>query len=389
MHETALDCQRPLFSLPADTHYLNCAYMAPLARSVEQAGLAGLERTRLPSDIVADDFFAPSNRVRSRFAELIGAPSEGVALVPSVSYGLACVANNLPLQADREIVVAAGQFPSNYYPWSRRAREVGARLTVVEPPENRTRRASGWSQRLLEAIGPHTAIVALPQIHWSDGTRFDLAAIGARAREVGADLVLDVTQSAGALDLELDRVRPTAIVAAAYKSLFAPYGTAFAWLAPALYEGRPLEETWIARRGSEDFARLVDYSEQYRPGAARFDVGERSSPILIPMLEEALRLVASWGASRIQAYAAQLLEPHLEELAELGCHVEDARWRSAHLVGVRPPRGTDLEALRQELARRSVHVSIRGDAVRVSIQVFNDASDLEALVAALRSVLAG
>ena len=71
-----LECQRPRFQLPSDLHYLNCAYMAPLAREVEAAGREGMARRRDPSTIVADDFFDQVDALRERFARLIGGSEE-------------------------------------------------------------------------------------------------------------------------------------------------------------------------------------------------------------------------------------------------------------------------------------------------------------------------
>ena len=114
-------------------------------------------------------------------------------------------------------------------------------------------------------------------MHWTDGTRFDLAAIGARAREVGAALVVDGTQSVGALPFDVQQLRPDALVCATYKWLMGPYSLGFAYLGPRFDDGEPLEETWIGRRGSENFKELVDYQDDYQPGALRYDVGERSN----------------------------------------------------------------------------------------------------------------
>ena len=88
-----LSCQRYRFQLPPHVHYLNCAYMAPLAREVEEAGLRGMARRRDPSKIVADDFFAETDALRERFARLIGSSDpQRVAIIPAVSYGIATAA---------------------------------------------------------------------------------------------------------------------------------------------------------------------------------------------------------------------------------------------------------------------------------------------------------
>lgn len=389
-----LPSQRHLFRLPDDLAYLNCAYMAPMLAAVEEAGIAGIRRRRVPSSIGPDDFFSESDRLRELFARLLGSGAEAsrVAIVPAVSYALATVAQNLAptVTPGQHVVVAHEQFPSNVYCWRRLAQEKGLEVVTVSPPQDPARRAAGWSERLLDAIGPETAIVALPHVHWADGTRFDLVAIGRRAREVGAALVLDVTQSLGALPLPVGDIRPDALVAAGYKWLLGPYGIGMAWYGERFDGGRPLEENWIARRGSRDFSGLVDYEDQHAPGAVRYDVGERSNPVLLPMMLSALEQVLEWTPERIQATTAALTiggggggAGFVERARELGCRIEGPEGRGHHLFGVRLPAGTDRNRLQAELARRQISVSLRGDAVRVAPHVYNRRDEMDALAEAL------
>ncbi len=120
-----LDCQREAFQLSPDVHYLNGAYMSPLLRRVEEAGIEGMRSKRDPSNIAAADFFEELPRVRALFADLIKAnDANRVAIIPSASYGLATVARNIALQPGQTVLVSAGQMPSNVYCWRRVADEV-------------------------------------------------------------------------------------------------------------------------------------------------------------------------------------------------------------------------------------------------------------------------
>jgi selenocysteine lyase/cysteine desulfurase len=381
-----LSCQRALYSLPNELHYLNCAYMAPLSRPVEEAGIAGLLRKRDPTSITPQDFFDGSDALRRRFARLIGADDpERVAILPAASYGIAIVARNTRLERHQNVVVTGGQFPSNYYAWSRLCREAGAELRVVAPPDS-ARRGAAWNEALLAAIDGATALAALAPAHWSDGTRFDLAAVRARTREVGAAMVIDGTQTVGALPFDVREIAPDALVCAGYKTLHGPYGIALGWFGPRYDGGAPLEDNWAPRTGSEDFTALVDYSETYRPKALRYDVGERSNFVAVPMMTAALDLVLDWTPAAVQEYCARLVEEPLSQIAELGWRVEEPAFRTAHLFGIRPPRGVDPAAIRAALEARRVAVSVRDDALRVSPSVYNDADDLTALREALGSV---
>ena len=380
-----LSCQRGLFHLPEGAHYLNCAYMGPLLASVEEAGIAAVRSRRDPTRILPADFFSGADRARGLFGRLIGCAAERVAIVPGVSYAMATAAKNLALRPGMNVVVAQGQFPSNVYAWQGAAAAAGAELRTVAPPEAAEGRGEGWNARLLEAIDGSTALVALGNVHWADGTRFDLEAIGRRAREVGALLVVDGTQSVGAMPFDVAAVQPDVLVCASYKWLLGPYSLGVAYFGPRTDGWSPLEETWLGRRDSEDFSRLVEYADDYQPGAVRFDVGERGNLTLMPMLIAALEQVLSWGPADVQDYCRALTRDLVGEARALGCAIEDEPWRGAHLFGVRLPPHVDRARLQSALAERRVTVSLRGDAVRVAPYVYNTPDDLAALTDALRA----
>lgn len=383
-----LERQAVEFDLPAGIHYLNCAYMSPLLRSVEDAGIEGIRRKRRPYQIASSDFFEDSDRLRAAFDALVGGddPSR-VAIVPSVSYGITTAARNLTPGRGSRIVILAEQFPSNVYPWRRRAAECDAEVHTVEPPRTEGSRGEAWNEALMDAIDDRTSVVALPQYHWMDGTRFDLEAAGQSARAVGAALVVDGTQSVGAAPFDVRSIRPDALVCAGYKWLLGPYSLALAWYGSRFDGGAPLEETWTSRPGSDDFRRVGEYRDDYRGGAVRFDVGERSNFILVPMQLTALEKIRDWSPKNIQAYCSQIVRRPLEEAAGLGLTLESSAWRGSHLFGLRLPAGLDPAALGPELDRRSVSVSLRGSAVRVSPNVYNGEDDLWVLVEAVRAAL--
>jgi selenocysteine lyase/cysteine desulfurase len=225
-------------------------------------------------------------------------------------------------------------------------------------------------------------------VDWTDGTRFDLATIGRRARGLGAALIIDGTQSVGALPIDVREIQPDALVCAGYKWLLGPYAIGAAYFGPRYDAGEPIEENWITRRGSEDFQRLVDYQDDYAPGAIRYDVGERSNFILLPMFIAALRLLLEMTPERIQQYCRRLVARPIERARALGFLVEEEEWRGAHLFGLRTPPGLDLERLHRALQTRRVFASLRGSALRVSPNVYNDEADLDALMEVLNDVAA-
>jgi selenocysteine lyase/cysteine desulfurase len=377
-----LPCQRHLFDIPRDVCYLNSAYMGPIPRPVREAGAAGLDRRATPWKIGAEDFFEPAEKTRRLIGQLINASAEHIALVPNAANAIAAVAKNIAIRPGQQIVVLGDQFPSNVYSW-RALRAQGARINVVEAPGAGPNRGRRWNERLLTSIDRDTALVAIEAAHWTDGTLFDLEAVGRRCREFGAWFVVDVTQTIGIEPVDVDSIFADALVAHPYKSMLAGYGLGFAYFGDRLADGSPLEESWLMRRGSEDFARLVDYQDGYAPGMRRYDSSTRINLSLVGMLTAALELFRAWQSPRVRAYCLLTSKKLIECARRAGYEAPEDGEHAANIFGLRFPAGTDLQALRRALQSRHVHVSVRGDAIRVSPHVYNDDLDIERFAAVL------
>ena len=373
--------QRHLFDIPENVAYFNCAYMSPLLKGVVAAGQQGVAAKAQPWQITPPDFFATPEKARGLFAQLIGATADDIASIPACSYGMAVAAANLPVSRGQHIVVLEDQFPSNVYPWRQLAAERGAEVVTVPRGGNQ-----GWTPRLLDAIDDRTAVAALPHCHWTDGGLIDLDAVSKRCREVGAALALDLTQSIAAMPFDVRIIQPDFAVAASYKWMMGPYSLGFMYVAPRWQDGRPLEHNWIARLGSEDFARLVDYQTDFQPGARRFDVGEGANFALMPMAVTALEQLLEWGVEEIAATLKTKTAEIAARAAPLGMTASDASLRAGHFLGLRFPSGVP-NGLLAKLAELDVHVSVRGDSMRVTPHVYNDDNDTDRLMDALRATL--
>ncbi|MEX0340959.1 MAG: aminotransferase class V-fold PLP-dependent enzyme [Erythrobacter sp.] len=374
--------QRSRFAIPDGVHYLNCAYMAPLARDVSAAMVEGARLKEQPWQFRPADFFSVAEEFRGGAARLAGVGADCIAIVPSVSYALAVAAKNLPFAKGQHIVTLADQFPSNVYAWRELAKEKGGDVVAVRRPSQ-----SCWSETVLEAIGPDTAIVALPHNHWADGRMVDLVAVGAKCRSVGAALVLDLTQSLGAMPIDFAAVQPDFAVAACYKWLMGPYGVGMMYVAPRHHGGAPIEHKWINRGGSEDFARLVDYREDYQPGARRFDMGEKSNPPLLMGASAALDLLLEFGVESIAETLGTATQAIADEAAGLGLGAAPIGTRAPHFLSLEFPDGVP-DGLTDRLAAAQVHVSLRGSSLRVTPHLYNSTEDTEALIGTLRDCLA-
>lgn len=377
-----IPCQRDLFDIPAGVAWLNCAYMSPLMRPAIEAGIAGVRRKAHPWTVSPADFFTESEEARGLFARIVGASADDIAIVPSASYGMEVAAQNLEAPPGTRILVLDEQFPSNVYPWRELATRAGARVDAVPRPAD-----DDWTRAVLGAIGPDVSIAALPNNHWTDGGLLDLERIGAALRHVGAALAIDATQSLGALPLDVGRVRPDFLVAASYKWLLGPYSVGFLYVDPKHHGGRPLENNWIARAGSEDFAGLVRYRDDYQPGARRFDMGERANFALMPQAVATMSQLLDWGIPAIQRTLAELTGGIAARAAALGIASVPADRRAGHYLGLRFPGGIP-DGLGRRLAEERIFISVRGASMRVTPHLYNTDEDIDRFLAVLERGIA-
>lgn len=372
-----LSC-RALFDIPDDVAYFNTAYNAPLLRASRDALVCAAGAKLRPWERAPADFFADAETLRDVSAALFGTAAENFAIVPAASYGISTAARILEprLQAGDHILVAAQEFPSNIFPWQRIAAERGAAIRTAGRPAD-----GDWTRAVLAALDPSVRIAALSACHWTDGATFDLVAIGAACRANGTVLVLDVTQSLGASPLDLAAVRPDFMVAAGYKWLLCPYGFSLLYVDPRWHGERPLEESWLARSNAQDFARLADYCAEYRAGARRYDVGETCVTTVLPGAIAALRQIEQWGIAGIVARLGAITDRIAAAVAPLGYEILAPHFRSRHILGLSV--AGDPQDLIGLLRARNIHVSQRGDAIRIAPHLHVTDSDVDRLIEAL------
>ena len=375
-----LTCQKDLFSLPDEVTYLNCAYFSPNLRTVEAAGLKGIELYNKPYLIRPEHFFEPIEVIKELFSRLINSSdSQRISIIPSASYGIATVTNNVKLKPSNNIVILEEQFPSNVYAYLEASKRSGATVRTVRAPYGTDERGAILNLNLLKAIDHNTAIVAVPHVHWADGILLDLKAVRDRCDEFTALLIIDGTQSIGALPFDVSVFRPDALICSCYKWLLGPYSLGLAYYGPYFDNGDPIEYNWINRQGSENFTDLVNFTDELRPKAFKYNVGECSNFIHIPMLTASLQQIHAWGVQSVQDYCGALIKSYLSEIEGKGYHFEKT-YRVGHITGLYLPPNKDLHALSKRFQQKSIFVSFRGKSIRVSPHLYNNDKDLVRLV---------
>jgi selenocysteine lyase/cysteine desulfurase len=375
-----LECQQSLFDIPAGVTYLNCAYQGPQLRHSTKTAIEQLERKSRPWTITADDFFSPAERLREQFAALINASPDDIAIVPSISYAMATAAANLPVGKKQHTVVLAEQFPSHVYAWREYDNQQG-RITTVERPRN-----NDWTQDIIQAIDSGCAVAALPGAHWTDGYQLGLDKISQRCQTNGSALVLDLTQSLGAVPFSVRDIEADFVATSVYKWMLGPPGLCLMYVSPRHQQGRPIELNWISRKSSEDFTGLTDYTNKFQTGARRFDAGGRANLVNVAIASSALRQIHAWGVEQISVYIRDLTNLAAKMATDRGLQYTPDAFRSPHILGITLPENAARQ-IADQLHQRKVYVSLRGNKLRIAPHLYNTPADIERLFAVMDKCL--
>ena len=378
-----LPSQRHLFDIPREVAYFNCAYYSPQLNESRDRLLEGVRAKSHAWKRLPPSFFDDAETLRGLWARIYGGEADGYAVVPAASYALSTAARALEphLGSGDSILVIAEEFPSNVLPWRRVARETGAAMVTVPTPAN-----GNWAEAILAALDARVKVVAVSTCHWTNGARIDLEPVGEACRAKGIPLVVDATQTMGAMPFPLASVRPDFLAAASYKWQLGPYGAGLLYVSERWREARPLEESWLARDNAADFTSLANYSDNYMPGARRFDVGEKGTLTTLPGAIAALEQIERWGVANIAETLAATNARISAHLVKLGFRLPAEALRCPHMFGaVLPPSFSGN--LVGELKKRDIYISQRGNSLRFAPHLWIDDHDLERLLGALEELV--
>jgi selenocysteine lyase/cysteine desulfurase len=391
-----LASQRALFDVPRHICYLNSASYSPLPLRTQEAGRAAVGRKGTPWTLEPGFANQQHERARAAAARLIHADAADMALIPSISYGVATAAKVLAIDRGTRVIVLENDHSSPVLEWQTRAEAQGFAVETIRRPDD-----GDWTSAVLAAIerpdAPPISLASISSVHWSDGGLIDIEKVAAALRQRGASFLIDATHSAGVLTMDVRRLDPDFVIFPTYKWLLGPYGRAFLYIARRHQGGIPLEQTSFGRRDvrAENAVYFADVG--YLPDARRFDMGERDHFISMEMASIGMEMMAEWGASAVVQRLLMLTERIAEGLRGTGVGVPERRFRAPHILslgfkslcfkslgfkslGFKNGMPTGLI---EGLASEGIYVAARLGRMRISPHVFNDEADADRLVAAL------
>ena len=382
-----LPSQRALFDIPRQICYLNAASYSPLPLRTLEAGRAAVGRKGTPWTLAAGFANQQHERARTAAARLINAEPSDIALIPSISYGVATAAKLLTIARGTRVIVLENDHSSPVLEWHARAEAQGFTVETVRQPDD-----GDWTSAVLAAIersgAPPVSLASISSVHWSDGGLIDVDKVGAALRRRGAAFLIDATQGAGVLAMDVKRLDPDFVMFPTYKWLLGPYGRAFLYVAKRHQSGIPLEQTSAGRRNvrAENAVYFTDLN--YVPDARRFDMGERDHFISMEMASIGMEMMAEWGAAAMVQRLAMLTERIAEGVRGIGVHVPKPHLRAPHILSLAFKGGMPA-GLVEGLASEGVYVAPRLGRMRMSPHVYNDEADADRFVEVLARRLRG
>jgi len=386
-----------LFDFPADRVWaMHCA-VGPLPKAAAAAAAPVLEKALQPWTAKAEDWLGPVERTRAAAARLFGVAGSDLTFTAGTSAGLVTVAQSFPWSAGDEVLLPLGEFPSNVWPWKAleargvTVREVplwdghlsGARAWESSPPPVRC----APEERLLEALGARTRILAVSWVRFQDGLRLDLAGLATGCAQRGVALVVDGIQGAGTLPS--DWKGAAAFSTGVHKGLLGAQGLGLLWTAPAFRERLAPFGSWLSVEEGAEFDRPVtDFTRAWLADGHKLEHATPNNLALAP-LEVSLGLLADAGPETIERHVRALQKELLTRLARvsrwrseaerLSALVEQGRLGSVlslHHAGAGPRAWGEL--LRAGFAA-GVFASVREGYLRIALHGFHDEGDLERL----------
>src|ERR1700689_436703 len=361
-----------------DAPYLNFAAHAPIPRVALNAVQASVAAKSRPHIVDDQSFFSVARSLRQTLAILIGASPDDIALTTGAGAGLTTIAYALKWSAGDEVIIAGGEFPAHYATWKPMEAREGIKVQITHPQGQFIQ-----SGDLIAAMTPRTRVISVSHVRFDDGSILDASSLAAACNRNGTLLVLDVSQSCGAIPMDVRSLGADFIVCAGYKYLLSPWGTGFLWTRRENLDSlRPGPYNWLSQ-GVENFARLNYVDPEPAPTLSRWDSAEAASiyNFNLTVMEASARFVLDASPALIRDHNQALIDYFFERLPE-GYRLASPRQASQRGVFGCIEVGSrgHTEFLYQRLRDERFLVALREGKSRVPPHLLNSTQDIDRLL---------
>jgi cysteine desulfurase/selenocysteine lyase len=321
---------------------------------------------------------------RKESASLLGANNDEIAILSSATQGICSVALALNMKAGSNIVSADADYPSVVYPWMRLALDKNLEIRLAK-----NRDGIVDEHELESLVDGNTAAVSISHVEYGTGQRFDLHWLADLVHSHGGLLVVDATQSAGLMPIDVHRDEVDALVAAGYKGLLGPFGIAIFYIKRELNDQlTPPLAGWRSTPNPWNFdATKMDFAKE----AKKFEYSTMDYAAAVG-LAESLRYLRKLGRDNVTKHVTSLTESLVRKVTQdpttgntLVLTPKEEKSRAS--IAAFRFKGRDQAAIAAGLTKHNVVVSHRFDGIRFSFHAYNTEHDISTAVETLRQLL--
>ena len=350
------------------------------------------------------------NDIRDIYGELLNTSPNNIAFAPATSYSITLVANNAinlgKLSEGKTILVLEDEMGSAILPWQNACKVTKSSIQVISRPLDS---AILWTDEIISKLTKSTAIVAIPQVHWCDGTFIDLIKISQALRSLYTEserpwLVIDGTQSIGAISFDISLIQPTFMAVSVHKWLLGPFGLSIIYLDPSFHATfQPIEfhERSLIHSHNKSWDeigsmhKVYGYPQSYESGARKIDSGGHPNPIIIPMIYESLKLIKKFEILKIENYLHNLLNILIETIKSNEFLTECISIPNInnykHFIGLKLTKEFQLKynnnitfsEINIELIKLNIYVAVRYGSLRIAPYIYHTSNDMIEFVSKL------
>ena len=302
----------------------------------------------------------------------IAAGSSATELLSSLAWAI------MPLKG-QNIVSTNIVFPSTVYPWMRIASSTECEVRLSKEKNNFIS-----TQSIIDLIDKNTSVVCISHVEYSNGQVFDLDLLSNAAKKHNALLIIDATQSAGAIPIDVKKTPIDAIVCGAYKWLCGPFGAAFMYVTPEL--SKKLEPGLVGFRSHKNMWELDASRVDYPNSAEKFEFSTMAFGCALG-LAKSIHYLADIGVEDIFKYNRALADTLVDNLRSKSAVITspDNKGRSSIVTAYFKKK--DSNKIVEQLKKRKVYVSKRGESIRFSPHLYNTIGDIENAIEQIDSIL--
>ena len=342
--------------------YLNTATYGQMPRRAMEAMTRHSQRRDELASTDFLDWYADADRMRASIARLIHAEPEDIAFVPNTAAALATILTGLAIERGHNIVTLDDEFPN--YLYMAAARKVS------------------W-ERFYDSVDHRTRLVAFSEVNYATGFRPPLAEISRFLGARSVPLLVDGSQSVGALTFDVRKTPVDVLAVHGYKWLMSPTGAGFMYVSPAFRKKLPPNIIgWRSHHDWRNVDRLHGGAPEFKDAAEKYEGGGLPFHLLYAM-EASVEWMLEIGPETIEQRVLELAGSARTMLRGLGAQVED----TGSQIVIAEFSGKDASLMRRVLHEQNVVIAARHGRLRVSPHFYNDEEDLKRLETALKALL--